>query len=81
MAKRRRPKRFRLLLYKRLISRLRIPSILIAASLLGLWYGVVNQWVDWLPPNKALLLLSSGSLFFGFWVLSLLSPILAYVQI
>lgn len=81
MSKRRRQKRFRLLLYNRLMSRLRIPSFLIAASLIGLWYGITSQWIDWLTPNKTLLLLSSGLLFFGFWVLTLLSPILAYVQI
>jgi hypothetical protein len=81
MAKRHHQKRFRLLLYNRLMSRLRIPSFLISALLFGLWYGVTSQWIDWPHSDKALLLLSSGLLIFGFWVLTLLSPILAYVQI
>ncbi|OGO15082.1 MAG: hypothetical protein A2Z14_05385 [Chloroflexi bacterium RBG_16_48_8] len=81
MSKRPRPNRFRLLLYDRLMSRIRIPSLILAISNLTLWYGVKSQWLHWSSSDKASLLLSSGLLFLGFWIFSWLSSILAYVQI
>jgi hypothetical protein len=79
--KRRRRSRFRLLLYDRVMSRTRFPSLLLAVVSLGLWYGVTSQLIDWLSPDKASLLLPSGCLFIGYWLFTVISPLLAYVQI
>jgi hypothetical protein len=78
---RHRSKRFRLLLYDRLMSRFRFPSLFLAVVSLGLWYGVKSQWLDWPNANKVSLLSSSGLFFTGYWIFTCISPILAYVQI
>jgi hypothetical protein len=75
------PKRFRLLLYDRVLSRVRIPSLILAILSLGLWYGSTSQWLDWPPTDKANILLSAGAFFIGFWMFTWLSPLLAYVQV
>jgi hypothetical protein len=80
MPKRQRGKRFRLLYYDRLIGRKRVPSFLIAATLLGLWFGVSTQELGWPDQEMANLLLSAGLLTLGFWLFTLLGPILAYAQ-
>jgi extradiol dioxygenase family protein len=80
-SKRSRPHRFRLLLYDRVMVRVRIPSLVLAVLSLALWFGVNRQWLSWPSANKSYLLLSSGVFFTGFWIFTWLSPILAYVQI
>jgi extradiol dioxygenase family protein len=76
-----RPKRFRLLLYDRVLSRVRVPSLILAILSLGLWFAIKSQWLDWLPINKTNILLSSGAFFCGFWIFTWLSPFLAYAQV
>jgi hypothetical protein len=80
-SKRTRPNRFRLLLYDRVMSRVRIPSLILAVLSFGLWYGIGSQWIHWPLIGNANILLPSGVFFSGFWVFTWLSPYLAYVQI
>jgi hypothetical protein len=80
-SKRPRANRFRLLLYDRVMSRVRTPSLILALLSLGTWYGIKSQWLNWPSIDKADLLLSSGLFFSGFWIFAWLSPILAYVQV
>jgi hypothetical protein len=76
-----RPKRFRLLLYDRVLGRVRILSLILAILSLGLWYGITSQWLNWPPIDKANILLSAGAFFTGFFIFTWLSPFLAYVQV
>lgn len=80
MAKQRQKKRFPLLLYKRLIGRQRIPSLLLSVILLGLWYGVSTESLDWPTPIIADLMLPAGLLSLGFLVFTLIGPPQAFAQ-
>lgn len=80
MAKQRHKNRFPLLLYKRLIGRQRIPSLLLSMVLLGLWYGVSIESLDWPTPIIADLMLPAGLLSLGFFVFTLIGPRQAFAQ-
>lgn len=80
MAKRRRKDRFQLILYQRLIGRQRIPSLLLSVILLGLWFGVNIDALNW--PTKIIsdLMLPAGLLCLVFFVFALLGPRQAFAQ-
>jgi hypothetical protein len=54
--------RFPLLLYRRLIGRQRIPSLLLSLVFLWLWFGVRSDTLDWPDPLIAELMLPVGLL-------------------
>ena len=72
--------RFQLLLYERTISRYRRPTLFLAILLLGLWFPVSRNFLDWPPPPTAPGLLFSGLISLAFWAFTKLSPRLAYAQ-
>jgi hypothetical protein len=72
--------RFPLLLYKRLIGRQRIPSLLLSIVFLGLWYGVNTDTLDWPTPIIADLMLPAGLLCLVFFVFTLIGPRGAFAQ-
>ena len=80
MAKQRQKNRFPLLLYKRLIGRQRIPSLILCVVFLGLWYGVSTESLDWPTPIIADLMLPAGLLSLGFLVFTLIGPRQAFAQ-
>jgi hypothetical protein len=80
-SKRLRRNRFRLLLYDRVMSRMRLPSLILAALSFGFWYGITSQRISWPSVDKANLLRSSGFFFLGYWLFTVLSPLLAYVRV
>ena len=80
MAKVRQGDNFRLLIYRRVIGRQRLPSFLLAVICIGLWYGVRFESLTWPSSNIADLLLPAGLLSLTFWVFSLLAPRQAYAQ-
>lgn len=80
-SKRHHRNRFRLLLYDRVMSRIRLPSLILAASCFGLWYGITSQRIDYFSIDKANLLLTSGIIFSSYWLFTVISPLLAYVRI
>jgi hypothetical protein len=71
---------FQLLLYERRISRYRRPTLFLAILLLGLWFPVSNNFLDWPPPSTAPGLLFSGLISLAFWAFTKLSSRLAYAQ-
>ena len=72
--------RFRLLLYERRLKRYRQPTITLALLLLGLWYPVSINYLDWPPPAAAPWLMAGGLVSLAFWLFTLLGPRLAYAQ-
>ena len=72
--------RFQLLLYGRRIGRYRRPTLFLAILLLGLWFPVSKNFLDWPPPSTAPGLLFSGLISLAFWAFTKLSPRLAYAQ-
>ena len=72
--------RFRLLLYERRLSRYRQPAITLAVLLLGLWYPVSINYLDWPSPATAPWLMTGGLISLAFWLFTLLGPRLAYAQ-
>jgi len=78
--KRRRKNRYRLLLYDRFIGRHRILSFLIFVALLVSWFAVSTQLFTLPFNNISGLFLSGAILFFGFWLFTMLGPLLAFTQ-
>jgi hypothetical protein len=80
MAKRHRLKRYRLRVYGQIISRFRLPALLLALLLFVLGAATWFRWIPWpQPPIHRWLL--AAALFSGLtWLFSLLAPALAYVQ-
>ncbi len=80
MAKKRRLKRYRLSLYHQILSRHRLPALLLGMSLFLLgglsWFG----WIDWLAPPTVPWLLGASLLALLYWLFTHLAPLLAYVQ-
>lgn len=71
---------FPLLLYKRFIGRQRWPSFLLSAVLLGLWYGVTSERLDWPSQLVADLMLPAGLLSLAFFIFTLIGPRGAFAQ-
>lgn len=77
----RRPKdRFPLLLYKRLIGRQRIPSLLLSIIFLWLWAGVRTGRYSWPDSLIADLMLPVGLLCLAFFLFTLIGPRAAFAQ-
>ena len=72
--------RFPLLLYKRLIGRQRIPSLLLSVIFLWLWFGVRSDTLDWPDPLIADLMLPAGLLCLAFFLFTLIGPRGAFAQ-
>lgn len=72
--------RFPLLLYRQVIGRLRAPTFLLAALLLGLWGGVLSGRLDWPPETTEPWLLAGGLVSLAAWLMAWLGPRTAYVQ-
>jgi hypothetical protein len=78
--KRRRKNRYRLLLYNRFLGRYRILSFLIFVALLVSWFAISTKLFVLPFTNISGLFLSGAILFFGFWLFTILGPLLAFAQ-
>ncbi|TFH37567.1 MAG: hypothetical protein E4G99_02295 [Anaerolineales bacterium] len=80
MARRRRPKRYRLSLYRQILRRHRILVFLLAIflSILGLLSGL--RWVSWPQAEASRWFLGASALATLYWFFSMLGPALAHVQ-
>lgn len=80
VSKQRAKDRFPLLLYKRLIGKQRIPSLLLGLIFLWLWFGVRSETLDWPDPLIAELMLPVGLLCWLFFIFTLIAPRGAFAQ-
>lgn len=72
--------RFPLLLYLRVLAPYRRAAFALAILLLGLWYPVSLQWVDWPVPPADRWLMAGGLVSLGFALFTTFAPRAAYVQ-
>jgi hypothetical protein len=72
--------RFPLLLYPRVLQPYRRAAFALAVMLLGLWYPVSLQWVDWPVPPADRWLMAGGLVSLGFALFTTFAPRAAYVQ-
>jgi len=72
--------RFPLLLYPRVLQPVRRAAFALAVLLLGLWYPVSLQWVDWPVPPDDRWLLAGGLVSLGFALFTTFAPRAAYIQ-
>ncbi len=72
--------RFPLLLYARVLLPYRRAAFALAILLLGLWYPVSLQWVDWPVPPADRWLMAGGLVSLGFALFTTFAPRAAYVQ-
>ncbi len=80
MAKRRRSPRFRLILYRAMIKRHRLPAFLLGFMLAILGVLTWFRWISWPEPPLDRWLLAGGIISLLYWFFTLIGPLLAYVQ-
>jgi hypothetical protein len=72
--------RFQLLLYGRQVSRFRRTSIILAVLFFGLWYPVSINYLPWPTRPADKWLLAGGLVCLAYWLFTMISPRMAYVQ-
>ena len=72
--------RYRLQLYDRMMSRYRIPALLLAILLLALWVMLRNQLVSWPAAGSAAWALAGGLVSAAYGLFAWFGPLTSYVQ-
>jgi len=67
-------------MYDRIIGRYRWPSLLLTFMLLGLWYAVSEQMVEWPRPPADRFLLAGGLVALAYALFAWVGPVTSYVQ-
>ena len=72
--------RYPLLLYQHLVTRYRLPSLLLAVFLLGI-AALLNENIVTMPQEDAFSwLLAGGTVSLAVWIMTRIAPVLAYAQ-
>jgi hypothetical protein len=74
-------RRHRLLLYQAWLHRYRAPALTLALLLGGLWFPVRYGFIPWPPPSASPWLFAGGITAFASWLVLVVSPTMAYVQV